>query len=75
MTLQPRTPVRPLSPSRSAAVPAPAAPARPARGAVLRDDFVVFCDGVRRLCGIDLRPVQAGADGAARADLRPARRG
>jgi chemotaxis protein methyltransferase CheR len=43
MSIQPRTPL----PSR----PGPPAPPRPS---LLRDDFTVFCDGVRRVCGIDL---------------------
>ncbi len=48
-----RTPLRPRSPLSSAAVPA-APPARAGGAARVRDDFTIFCDGVRRLCGIDL---------------------
>lgn len=45
MTAHPRTPL----PPRARPVSAPAA-----RPSLLRDDFTVFCDGVRRVCGIDL---------------------
>lgn len=49
MSAEPRSP---LPPRNSAAVPAPRlAPARPS---IVRDDYTVFCDGVRRACGIDL---------------------
>jgi chemotaxis protein methyltransferase CheR len=45
MSVEPRTPLP---------IPTPVAPRIPARPAADRDDYVVFCDGVRRLCGIDL---------------------
>lgn len=55
MTAEPRSPLPDRSPPRrplsAAAVPASAPAGRPS---LVRDDFVVFCDGVRRVCGIDL---------------------
>ncbi|MCW3015794.1 MAG: methyltransferase, CheR-type [Solirubrobacterales bacterium] len=61
MTAEPRAPLpvpSPVQPSvrrplSSAAVPA-APPPRHARPPLVRDDFTIFCDGVRRICGIDL---------------------
>ena len=38
------------------------------------DDYLEFCEGVRRLTGIDLTPVQAAADGAAHPHVRRAPR-
>jgi chemotaxis protein methyltransferase CheR len=57
MTAVPRSPLPPASPPRrplsSAAVPA-APRFREGRPSPARDDFTIFCDGVRRVCGIDL---------------------
>jgi chemotaxis protein methyltransferase CheR len=49
MSVEPRSPV----PPRSAAA-VPASRLASSRPSLVRDDFVIFCDGVRRLCGIDL---------------------
>ncbi|WP_354699801.1 Chemotaxis protein methyltransferase [Paraconexibacter sp. AEG42_29] len=66
MTAEPRSPLPPRRPLSSAAVPAAPSrtrpPLRPVAGRAGdapaaragSDDFTVFCEGVRRLCGIDL---------------------
>jgi chemotaxis protein methyltransferase CheR len=63
MTLQPRSPLLPAPPPTrplsAAAVPA-VAPPRPAVAPLVRDDFTIFCDGVRRTCGIDLGQYKRG---------------
>jgi chemotaxis protein methyltransferase CheR len=47
-------PVTPLRTPRPGAAPAAPAAAAPFRATIARDDFTVFCEGVRALCAVDL---------------------